>query len=110
MPGNPLSDPNWAPQLADTVERVVGSVRDKATLKVVVLVRALVFGLVIGIAALAALVLMVILGVNLLQVVLGRITRQDTDSVVWISYFVMSGLLLLLGAICMRMRRSPEAA
>ena len=27
MPGNPFTDPNWAPDLADTVERVVGKVR-----------------------------------------------------------------------------------
>ena len=29
MPGNPLTDPNWAADLADTVERVVGTVRDQ---------------------------------------------------------------------------------
>ena len=35
MPGNPFTDPNWAAELADTVERVVGTVRDKATTPVV---------------------------------------------------------------------------
>ena len=35
MPGNPLTDPNWAPDLADTVERVVGTVREGATTPVV---------------------------------------------------------------------------
>ncbi len=47
MPGNPLTDPNWAPQLADTIDRYVGLVRDKATSKVVLVVRGLVFGIVI---------------------------------------------------------------
>ena len=41
MPSNPLSDPNWAPQLADTIERVVGQVRDKTTKPVVMITRGL---------------------------------------------------------------------
>ena len=45
MPSNPLSDPNWAPQLADTIERVVGQVRDKTTKPIVMIARGLVFGL-----------------------------------------------------------------
>ena len=70
MPGNPFTDPNWAPDLANTVDRVVSSVREKATDKAVIVVRALVFGVVIAIAGLAALVLGIILSVRLLQVVL----------------------------------------
>jgi protein-S-isoprenylcysteine O-methyltransferase Ste14 len=110
MPGNPLTDPNWAPDLTDTVVRVVGTVRDKATLKAVVVVRALVFGIVISIAALAALVLLIVVATKFSQVVLGRITRADADSVVWISYFTMGGVLLVLGSICMRLRRTPTDA
>ena len=31
MPGNPLTDPNWAPDLADRIASFVGSIRDKTT-------------------------------------------------------------------------------
>ena len=44
MPGNPFTDPNWAPDLADTVERVVGKVRTVATDNAVKASRAVVFG------------------------------------------------------------------
>ena len=47
MPGNPLTDPDWAPDLADTVERVVGTVREKTTDNVVKIARLIVFGLLV---------------------------------------------------------------
>jgi len=111
MPGNPLTDPNWAIDLADTIVRVVGGVRDKATDKAVMAVRAMVFGIVIGMAAVATLVLALILGTRFVQVVISRIARTDPNSTVWISYMVMGVLLLLSGMVCMRLRRSkPEPA
>ena len=51
MPGNPLTDPNWAKDLADTIDRYVGKVRTTVTDRAVVAVRAVVFGIVILIAA-----------------------------------------------------------
>jgi hypothetical protein len=67
MAGNPLTNPNWAPELADTIDKYVGAVRDKATRKAVVVVRGLVFGLLIAVTAVVALVVGIILGVKLLQ-------------------------------------------
>jgi hypothetical protein len=104
MPGNPFTDPNWAPDLANTVERAVSSVREKATDKVVVVVRALVFGVVISIAGLAALILGIILSTRLLQVVASRIFRTDHDSTVWVAYIVMGVLMLVVGLVAMRLR------
>ena len=103
MPGNPFTDPNWAPDLADTVERVVGTVRDKTTMHVVTAVRALVFGIVISVAALAALVLLVIIGTKLLQRVLDIFV--DYDSSVSFSYLLLGALLLGAGFLLMRKRR-----
>ena len=54
-------------ELADTVDRYVGKVRDTATSKVVVVVRAIVFGLVCAVVAVATIVLSLILGTKLLQ-------------------------------------------
>ena len=106
MPGNPLTDPNWAADVTDTIERMVGKVRDNVTVKAVTIVRALVFGLIIAIAALATLVLVIIVGTKLLQGLVRFPTRTDHASSVWISYLVMSGLLFLGGALCMRKRYS----
>jgi H+/Cl- antiporter ClcA len=110
MAGNPFTDPNWAPDLANTVERVVSTVREQVTDKVVLVVRGIVFGVVIAFTALAALVLGTILSVRFLQVVLSRIVRTDHDSTVWVSYLTMSALLFLLGFIAMRMRVSKDEA
>lgn len=107
MPGNPLTDPNWAPQLADTVDRYVGLVRDKATTKVVVLVRALVFGLVISLTAIATIVLSVILGTKLLQRIVNLGGLVDRDSSVWVSYVLVGGLFVLAGLFLFT-KRSPE--
>lgn len=110
MAGNPLTNPNWAPELADTVERLVGQVRDKATNKVVIVVRAVVFGLLIVVAAFAAIVLSVILGTKLLQRVVNIGGAIDADSSVWVSYVVMGGILTLAGMFLMRKRQSPDDA
>lgn len=109
MAGNPLTDPNWASELADTVERVVGLAR-KPVSKVVKVVRALVFGVIVAIAALALMLLGVIVGVRLLQTVLGSPIGLDHDSSVWVSYMVMSGILGVAGLFLMRMRRPKEAS
>ena len=108
MPGNPLNDPTWASHVADTIERFVGNIRDKTTAKVVTAVRALVFGLIIAAAAMGTLVLLVIIGTKLLQGLVRFPTRTDHDSAVWISYLVMSALLFLGGAVCMRKRFSAD--
>ena len=70
MPGNPLTDPNWAPELADTVERVVGTVREKTTDNVVKAARIIVFGLLAAFLGITALILLVITFTRALQVLL----------------------------------------
>ena len=108
MAGNPLTNPNWASELADTVDRYVGMVRDTATSKVVVGVRAIVFGLVCAVVAVATIVLSLILGTKLLQRIVNIGGAIDTDSSVWVSYMVLGGILLLGGVFCMRKRHTPD--
>ena len=57
MAGNPLTDPNWPSTLADQVEQVVGTVREKATAPVIHGARAVVYGLLIFIIAIPVVVL-----------------------------------------------------
>jgi H+/Cl- antiporter ClcA len=108
MAGNPLTDPTWASDVTDTIERLVGKVRDNVTVKAVTVVRALVFGIIIAIAAIATLVLVIILATKLLEGLVRFPTRADHASSVWISYLVMSGVLFLAGAFCMRKRFETE--
>ncbi len=109
MPGNPFTDPNWAPDLADTVERAVGKVRTVATDNAVKVSRGLVFGLLALICLLVAAPLGTILFVRFAQVVLSRITRTDHDTTVWLSYMVTGGLMMILGFVVLRMRHTPSA-
>jgi hypothetical protein len=112
MPGNPLTDPQWPAQIADQVERWVGMVRDTATVRVVKVVRALVFGTVIAVAAVSLVTLLVVFITKLLQ----RLVRiggwVDADSSVWVSYLVGALVFGIIGVVLMRQRRpiDPEQA
>lgn len=108
MPGNPLTDPKWAPQLADLVEKYVGMVRTTATGRVVKVVRGVVFGAIIGVAAIAAAILGVILLTKLLQRIVNIGGWVDADSSVWVSYLLSAAIFAVIGIVCMRLRHSPE--
>lgn len=108
MPGNPLTDPNWAADLADTVDRYVGKVRTAVTDRAVLAVRAVVFGIVIAIAAPVTFALLLILGTKLVQRVVAIGT--DHDSSIWISYVIIGGLLVLGGSFLMRKRYESNPA
>jgi hypothetical protein len=107
MPGNPLTDPNWAPELADTVERVVGQVREKTTDNVVKAARAVVFGLLGAVLGIAALVLLVIIITRGLQSLLDLAVTWGRA--VYLSYFIIGGICCLLGVLLMKKRHSDEA-
>ena len=108
MPGNPLSDPNWASDLADTIDRYVSKVRTTVTDRAVYAVRAVVFGIVILIAAPVTFTLLVILGTKFVQRLIAIAT--DHDSSIWASYMVMGGLLVLAGSMLMRSRFGTDEA
>jgi hypothetical protein len=106
MPGNPLTDPNWAPDLANTVERVVTTVRDKTTRNIVVAARAVVFGLLAALLGIAAITLLLIASTRGVQALLDlAVTRERA---VYLSYFVVGGICCALGAFLMSKRRAPD--
>ena len=106
MPGNPLTDPNWAADVTDKIVDTVDKVRDRTTKPIVLLARGLVFGLLSAFLGIAGLVLVLIAGsralINLIEWPL------DHDTAVWVSYLILGGLLCLAGAICMVKRQSKE--
>jgi hypothetical protein len=89
------SQPDWTVQAADTVERVVGSIRNKTALPLTTIARGLVFGLLAAIMGLAALVLVVIGLVRALDLLTG-------DGNVWIAYLILGGIFSLAGLFLMR--------
>ena len=86
---------DWAVQVADTVERVVGSIRDKTSLPLVTVARAVVFGLIAAVMALAMTVLVAIALVRAIDVFTG-------EGNVWIAHFVVGGIFSLAGGFLLR--------
>lgn len=107
MPGNPLTDPNWAADLAETVERVVGNVRDKTTNNIVMAARAVVFGLLGFILGLFVLVLALVTLMRGLQSLLEL--GMSWPRAVYVSYFIVGGICCLGGMFLMRKRRPTDA-
>src|SRR4026208_927457 len=97
MPGNPLTDPNRAPQPADPVGRVVGIVREKTTDNVVKAARIIVFGLLAAFLGVTALILLVIIFTRALQALLDFAVTQA--QAVYLSYFIVGGICCILGAL-----------
>lgn len=108
MPGNPFTDPNWAPDLADTVERAVGKVRTLATDNAVKASRGVVFGVLGLLAALVALPLLIILLLGTLRELLGFFVSHGRA--VWISYLILGALMFVGGFVALAQRRGKEAA
>jgi hypothetical protein len=107
MPGNPLTDPNWAPDIADTVERVVTTVRDKTTRNVVVAARAVVFGLLATMLGVCAITLLLIASTRAVQALLALGMSQARA--VYLSYFIVGGICCLIGAFLMKKRHPSDA-
>ncbi|MDO9174641.1 MAG: hypothetical protein Q7V62_07530 [Actinomycetota bacterium] len=108
MPGNPFTDPQWAPDLADTVERVVGKVRTVATDNAVKASRGIVFGVLILISVLIAVPLLVILALGGLRELLGFFVSHERA--VWMSYLLLGSILMLAGFVALRKRHTKELA
>jgi len=108
MPGNPLTDSNWAPNLADTVERTVAKVRSIATDNAVKASRGIVFGILALMAMLIAAPLGIIVFTRFAQIVLSRMTRTDHATTVWLSYLITGGVLMLCGFIALAKRHPKQ--
>lgn len=107
MPGNPLTDPNWADETTDTVIRIVGQVRDKATLPIVHGARAIVYGLIAAFLGMFALVITIVGMTRGLQAALDA--GLDHDRSVYISYLLVGGIFSIVGLLLFK-KRSADAS
>lgn len=104
MPGNPLTDPNWAPDLADQITEFVGNVRDKTTNNAIKAARAVVFGLLAAFLGMTLLVLTLITLTRGLQALLDL--GVSWGRAVYLSYFIVGGIFTLAGLFLMAKRTS----
>jgi hypothetical protein len=109
MPGNPLTDPNWADETTDTVVRLVGNVRDKTTTPVVYAARALVFGIIAVFLGVFAVVLLLIGLTRGIQSGIANGFDLEQERAVYISYLVVGGILSLGGLLLFKKRNSNAA-
>jgi hypothetical protein len=107
MPGNPFTDPNWAADLADTIERVVGTVRDKTTKPIVTVTRGLVYGLLAAILGFAAVVLLIVTLTRGTQELLDEVNVRRSAAV-YISYLAVGGIFSVVGVLVLRKRYSND--
>ncbi len=86
---------DWTAQAADTVERVVGRIRDKTSMPLTTVARALVYGVMAGIMGLTVMVLLSVGLVRAVDVVTG-------DGNVWIAHLIVGGIFVVAGGLLLR--------
>jgi hypothetical protein len=96
-------DDDWPTQAADTIERVVGSVREKTTGPALTASRALVYGTFAVIVGMAALVLVVIAAVRLLDSYLPDAVFGETHT--WAAHLI-TGLVFTIAGLFAWSKRS----
>src|SRR5688500_20345621 len=101
-PTAPAPPEDWADQAADTVVRVVDTVREKTTGPVLTAARAIVYGIIGFFAALVALIVLVIALIRILDVYL--------PGEVWSAYLLLGIAFLVGGGLVWHQRHAPEAA
>jgi hypothetical protein len=101
-PPSPATGGDWADQAADTVVRVVDTVREKTTGPVLTAARAIVYGIIGVFAALVALIVLVIALVRILDVYL--------PGEVWSAYLLLGVAFSVGGLLVWRQRHAPETA
>ena len=107
MPGNPLNDPNWATDVTEQITTFVGNVRDKTTNNAIKAVRGVVFGLLGIFLGFVSIVLLLIISTRGLQSLLD--IWFEWDKAVYISYFIVGGILTVAGLFLMSKRQSKSA-
>jgi hypothetical protein len=100
LPPGPSSDGDWTVKVTDQIVSLVATVRDRTTTPITKIVRALVFGVVIAVMGVAALVLALI-GILRLHVYL---PFHPEGRRVWVTYVGLGAIFMLAGAFAWRKR------
>ena len=108
MPGNPLTDPNWATETTDQLVSLIDNVRAQTTQKVVYAARGAVFGV---IAAMLGTLIAVIVVIGLFRGVQSLLELAvEWDRAVYLSYLIIGALFSLIGLLLFRKRNRASTA
>jgi hypothetical protein len=105
LAGAPAHDGDWPAQAADTIERVVGSVRDKTAGPALKAARAVVYGLFAALVGLVVAVMLVVMAVRVLDNYLPDAVFGEDH--MWAAYLIL-GVVFLLSAAVLWPRRKPR--
>jgi hypothetical protein len=97
LPAPPPPEHDWPAEAADTIERVVGSVRDKTTGPALTFSRAVVYGTFATLVGTACLVVFVIAGVRLLDSYLPDAVFGEEHT--WAAHLILGVIFVIVGAV-----------
>jgi hypothetical protein len=104
LPVPPPADRDWPAQAADTIEQVVGTVRDKTTGPAITVARAVVYGTFAVLVGTTCLLLLVVGSVRLLDSYLPDAVFGEDH--MWAAYLILGLVFVIAGAVLWRQRRS----
>ena len=104
LPIPPEPDEDWPTKAADSIERLVGTVRDKTTGPALTVARAVVYGTFAALVGVAVLVLLIAGLVRLLDSYLPDSVFGEDH--MWASYLVLGVVFVVAGAVLWTRRRS----
>src|SRR3954452_25279761 len=93
---DPSPSPDWAARTADSIERVVTTVRDRTTRPLLIAGRAIAFALLAAVAGIRAVVL--------LWITMVRVLATLTDRS-WLAHLISVAVFVIVGLVLMRLRR-----
>jgi hypothetical protein len=97
LPAPPPPEHDWPAQAADTIERVVGSVRDKTTGPALTVSRAVVYSTFAALVGTACLVVFIIAGIRLLDSYLPDAVFGEEH--IWAAYLILGTIFVVVGAV-----------
>ena len=100
----PESNGDWAVQYADTVERVIGTVRENTTTRAITVARGVVYGLFAAIVGFALVILLIIFAGRFLNVFVFRDWMVGDDHM-WVVYLFVGLVCIVFGAVAWTQRR-----
>ena len=93
---------DWTVQAADTIESVVGTIRDKTVVPLTTIARAVVYGMIAAILGVVALVLLVVGGLRVVIVYLPGWFADRPGRSVWAADAIVGGIFTLIGLFLLR--------
>ena len=106
-PGSGGGD-DWTVQAADTIESVVGAIRDKTVVPLTTVARGIVFGLIAGILGIVTLTLFIIGLFRVVVVYLPGWFADRSGRSVWAADVLFGGIFTVIGLFLLRKAKSTK--